>query len=343
MAAYTASGYAVADIAALKAIAPADRPASGSGIYALAYVSDIQWYEFDPDASTGGITPNSGTGRWFAIGREVLRANRTYYVRTDGSDSNDGLTNTSGGAFLTISKFFNVLATIDKNGFTVTCKIADGTYTLTTPINVTGGVGDGAVIVEGNTTTPASVLITSSQQISYFAKTDPSITYIKGIKFTNTANPSILVAFVDCTNGIVAVSDVDFGAAGSSTANGIHMTATASGVIYLLGNYTISGSAAIHIAALAGGLVRDWVALNPSGSATTVTLTGTPAFSVAFAFARGISMIDIFYSRINFSGSATGTRYSVAANAVIATFGGGTNYFPGSIAGTTATGGEYIA
>lgn len=39
---------------------------------------------------------------------------------------------------------------------------------------------------------------------------------------------------------------------------------------------------------------------------------------------------------------ATGPRYSVIANGVIDSAGGGTGYFPGDSAGTTATGGQYV-
>src|SRR5688572_14985126 len=76
-------------------------------------------------------------------GRELITANRTYYVRTDGSNSNDGLTNTSGGAFLTIAKAIEVIATLDLSVFNVTIQLGNaGTYAgATTSAPWVGGSG----------------------------------------------------------------------------------------------------------------------------------------------------------------------------------------------------------
>jgi hypothetical protein len=69
-----------------------------------------------------------------------------------------------------------------------------------------------------------------------------------------------------------------------------------------------------------------------------VALTGSPNFSGAFVYA-GDGYIDA--PNNTFSGAATGKRYDSQLNGVIYTRGASTSYFPGSVAGTTATGAQY--
>ena len=100
-----------------------------------------------------GVLPSGGA--------EVLTADRTYYVRTDGSNSNTGLANTSGGAFLTIQKACNVVASLVTAGFFVTINIADGTYSET--VQASFPLSSTTVSIVGNTTTPGNVIVDNFQ------------------------------------------------------------------------------------------------------------------------------------------------------------------------------------
>src|SRR3989442_1721230 len=108
-----------------------------------------------PLVNVSGSIRELPTGDTLPGVRELLTAARTYYVRTDGSDSNTGLSNTAGGAFLTIQKAIDVATTADLNGFTVTLKLGDGTYT--SPLSLKPFVGAGEIVIEGNTATPGNV------------------------------------------------------------------------------------------------------------------------------------------------------------------------------------------
>lgn len=314
----TSTSYAVADIAALKALT--GLPASGSGLYYARYVNKIGWYQFDPDATTGGIAPNTGTGRWFPLGREVLNANRTYYVATTGNDNNTGLTAAS--PFLTIQKAIDTVASLDIGIYDVTIQVANGTYTG--GIILKNYIGAGKIVIQGNTTTPSSVILTNTSDV---IRSDgyQGLYQLKGVRLQSSGANCIYLR----ASGSFEWGLVDFGTCAS-----VHLAIENSVIASLIDAYTISGSAAIHLYSLGGGF------LTLTGvTGKTVTISGNPNFS-SFAYAARTGIIQAGSTYVVFSGSATGKRYEVIENGVIAAT-TSTSYFPGNVAGTTATGGQY--
>jgi hypothetical protein len=58
-----------------------------------------------------------------------LTSDQTFYVRTDGSDSNNGQTDSAAGAFLTLTGAANYISKrVEPNGFRITVKIGAGSY-----------------------------------------------------------------------------------------------------------------------------------------------------------------------------------------------------------------------
>jgi hypothetical protein len=254
--------------------------------------------------------------------REKLTANRTYYVRTDGSDSNDGLSNASGGAFLTIQKAVDVASAFDLNGFTITIQLADGTYT-----GVVAGkayVGQGLISIDGNATTPGNVVVSTAA--TSFNMTNCGSYRIRNFRVQASAGYAI---FANGARTALTLSGMVYGAMSASGTH-IYVTAQAS-VVQTSTTYSIVGGGYSHITVSEGGALES--------SLCTVTLTGTPAFS-NYVFVENLSLCRLVSN--TYSGSATGPRYSVSGGSVIFTAGAGATALPGNAAGSATTGGQYL-
>lgn len=272
----------------------------------------------------GVISDKVGTGPLSFGGREVLTAARTYYVRTDGSDSNTGLADTAGGAFLTIQRAVNVASgTLDCRAYNATIQVADGTYAET--VDLKPCIGTGVFTITGNTTTPSSCVVAPSGNNAGIACTFPGSPWkVQGFKIYSGGSGS-LVSVASCA--ILQFGVMEFGA---TTGQQIAMSLGA--YVQMLGNWTISGGAARFLYAVEGAIFR--------AHSLTCTLTGTPAFSSQFLFATGLSQCRI--TSITFSGSATGARYLADTNSHIQTGGGGATYLPGNASGSVTNGGIYL-
>lgn len=305
---------------------------AGGDAFELVASDSYAWQPLDADLTAIAALTTASFGRSLltvsdaadlrsaAVVRERLVADRTYYVRTDGNDSNVGLANTSGGAFLTIQKALDVAATIDFNGYTITIQIGAGTYAgFSTKANV-GQASLTSLVIVGDEATPSNVVISSAGScVSVGAGTRA---LIKGLKLTSSGG----YGFIASAGGQLQFSAIDFGSVSAD-----HILSQQGSFVQAIGNYAISAGASRHINGAVNGVA--------SVAGRTVTITGTPAFSTAFAEAGEGGVVRLFSN--TYSGSATGPRYSAALNGVIQTFGAGASALPGDAAGSTATGGQY--
>jgi hypothetical protein len=273
----------------------------------------------DPSAALGAATK-----QYVDLRREKLTANRTYYVRTDGSDSNDGLTNSAGGAFATLQKAYNlIVSALDIAGKDVV--IQQGTAGILTAGLVMNApwLGGGNIIVDlggGTLQVTGDHCIISS-----------SIVFGGTVWVRNGTLKTITSG--DCVNlgsiGTIIVSTgMTFGACA-----GVHMSVGGNGAQIAVGSpYSINGGASFyHYWAAHGGYI------NIVG--TTVTLTGVLGWNT-FAVCSDRGGIGAQSATFT-GGTVTAYRYNVTENGVIQTGGAGANVFPGSVAGATSTGGQY--
>lgn len=255
---------------------------------------------------------DAATARATLSVREVLTANRTYYVRTDGSDSNTGLVDSAGGAFLTIQKAIGTLYAIDLNGYNVTISLGTS---VGGAISASGRfIGKGTITINGADSTAANHVLTS-----VYCSSGSALTF-SHVQFTNPSWRALEVY----SGAVVKLSTgCDFGAASNAqiTVDG------AGSQLYIAETYTISGGGTRHY-----NVNNNGYAVKEAGASYTITVSGTPAFSGQFAYTEAGGIISLYNT--TFSGAATGQRHYVGMLSSINTFGGGASFFPGNSAGT---------
>ena len=280
------------------------------------------------DKDSGKVSFPSGIDG--AQARERLAADRTYYVRTDGSNSNTGLVNSAGGAFLTWQYALDVVhQTLDLNGYNITIQAGGASGTFTGAILIAGpfvgAKSRSSVQLIGDTTTPANFILKTTTADTVVTAYDGAMLALKGFKLESSGGGML----VNTLKGAVVLinGNMEYGA----TSGVAHLFPQHGSIIEITASYTISGGAAAHWRAQNLGFLIVMGAI-------TVTLTGTPAFGTAFAYATMNSNVQA-PGGATYSGAATGKRYDAQTNGTI-NVGGAT--LPGNGAGTTATGGQYV-
>jgi hypothetical protein len=276
-------------------------------------------------------------------GRTRLQAAWVFFVATTGSDAT-GL-GTLAAPWLTIQFGHSwIVANLDCAGQMVTFQLADGTYSsVILEGQVPGSWENPAlnapnILILGNNATPSNVIIQGTS--AHAIKISGTLIRISGFRIQTTgtaADGNPAVGLLGMGGARIYYDNLVFG-----TCSGEHINAQDGSIItitnYVQGSGTaqisIVGGATVHIRAQHTGHIKI--------GRSTITLTGTPTFSTAFAQTHNIGQIVAPSSLVTFSGGAIGQRHNAHTNGVMDTNGGGTSFFPGSTAGTTNGGAGYF-
>lgn len=281
---------------------------------------------YDPAADAGAGAFLLMPWVYGASPRTIPGGTLTLYVRTDGSDvDRDGLSNTAASAFASIQAAMDhAVSNYAISGASVTIQLGiTGTYAAFftgsrfngCAFTISGDIGNKAnYIISGSGAGQSGVVSINGGLIAFSGVT---------INNTSTNKDTIYCAL----RGVAQFSDCKFSSSGGTNTQNV-LNANSGGLISLsLGNETVGNFG--NFASSIGGIVTFI-------TGATLTLTGNPAYSNAFA---NMSVLAQFYlGTTTFVGTATGKRYNAELNAVV--FANGAT-LPGSIAGTTATGGQY--
>lgn len=253
------------------------------------------------------------------------------YVRTDGNDENDGYADTSQHAFKTGTRAYQEAARYALGeGAQVIINFGAGVH----PPTYAQGAISGSY-QENNGQWMAAVLMRGK---------GPGVTYLNGSANAALYDAALLggqgsritvenlTIGANANNGLVASDGgiINMGANLAFGNTGKHIMAVENGVVKHFTDYALTTGGISHYYATKGGFIEG---------DSTVTIATPIIISDAFAVADPGGYIHDTNS--NFNGTVTGLRFRVEPTGTIYTGAGGLNYFPGTIPGVIAPGGQY--
>ena len=261
-------------------------PSSG----AIAYIVNTPLTPVDRKVTLLNMFKSSG-------GFEPLSANRTYYVRAaGGNDSNTGLVNDSGGAWLTLQHALDYISShVNLNGYDITI-VCTGTFTtgakLWSPF-----IGNGIVTLSGGTIEVPSAGDTEQDTTGIYVSR-AQIT-LSGVSFTG-GSKLISKSIWANHGGNIVINGCYF------STRGDHIVATSNGTVTCIANYGIypplTGDTVMnhHIVLENGGVFNaEGTYSNPL--TLTISLTSSPQFEGGFFRVTGRSVLGV--RSTTFSGS----------------------------------------
>lgn len=272
------------------------------------------------DAPTDGSTFARRSAAWITV-RSVLTADRNLFVNVaTGSDANNGLT--TGTAFATLQKAMDVIAATDNSIFNNVVTVSDGTYA---PLTLKSYLGSGTVTFNGNVATPANCIINGGAQQAVAALANGGIFTLNGFRVQSSG-----------------AQDVNINTPTIVTLNNCEWAGTSANYRIYCANYARLQIQNAH-KVLTGGvglfLCENHGFLYVNGAAFTIGASMT--YSVATMVSRNLGYVSAFTTTFALGAFVvTGARYSCSTNSVVSDS-GNPSLFPGTVAGSVATGGQY--
>lgn len=259
--------------------------------------------------------------------RDILAANRDYYIAPTGSDVGSG---SSASPWATLQHAYDwIQANLDLARYTVTVHVAAGTYARLMAFGpIVGQIQPSSLTFSGT-----GAVVSSAN--SCFTGVYGAMFRAEGFKVTSSRS-----GFVSDGASFIELGSVEF-----SYCNWAHMHAVAGGRISLCGaTYQVTGGGPFAQLSEGGGkiYILESVCNFPNNGVTFAA--DSNAEGGYFAYAGQGGLID--YTGTSFAGSSNtvvGKKFHVGSNGVISVNGNSLQCLPGLTPGDPlSTGGQYV-